>query len=309
VLAMAAYPIEARARRACLPAGPCVVRSTCRFTCERSCASGWAVSNQARPWARVRFGQLWIDAVTFAQAMDEIERLVERGQGGSVFTPNVDHVVKVDSDAVFRGAYERCSLSLADGQPVVWASRLLGEGARLPEKVSGSDLVFPLMERAGQRGWRVYLCGGPPGVAEAAAEVAIKKYGVNIVGTESPRMALTANPEDAAIAERVRKANAQLLLVGFGAPKQELFIHRCGDALNPAVSLGIGASLDFMAGRVPRAPRWMSRSGLEWLYRLGKEPRRLWRRYLVEDPKFLLILGRTVRTPRAERLLLPAGTP
>src|SRR5262245_14986488 len=265
-----------------------------------------SVSTSGRPWARVRFGQLWIDAVTFSQAVDEIERLVDRREGGSVFTPNVDHVVKVDADPVFREAYARCSLSLADGQPVVWASRLLGE--RLPEKVSGSDLAFPLMERAGQRGWRVYLCGGPPGVAEAAAEVATKKYGVNIVGTESPRMPLVANPEDDAIADRVRKANAQLLMVGFGAPKQELFIHRVGDKLGPAVALGIGASLDFMAGRVPRAPRWMSRSGLEWLYRLGKEPRRLWRRYLVDDPKFLLILWRTLRAPREQRVL-PPGQP
>ena len=255
----------------------------------------------------MRFGQLWIDAVTFAQAVDEIERLVEQGQGGSVFTPNVDHVVKVDGDPVFRAAYERASLSLADGQPVVWASRLLGAEARLPAKVSGSDLVFPLMERAGRKGWRVYMCGGPPGVAEAAAEVVRQRYGVKVVGTESPRMAMVANPEDDAIAERVRKAEAQLLLVGFGAPKQELFITRAGEKLGPAVALGIGASLDFMAGRVPRAPRWMSRSGLEWLYRLGKEPRRLWRRYLVEDPKFLLILLRTLRVPREQRVL-PAGT-
>jgi N-acetylglucosaminyldiphosphoundecaprenol N-acetyl-beta-D-mannosaminyltransferase len=252
----------------------------------------------------VRFGQLWVDAVTFQQAVDEIERLVDRREGGSVFTPNVDHVVKVDSDPVFRDAYERASLSLADGQPVVWASRLLG--AQLPAKVSGSDLVFPLMERAGQKGWRVYLCGGPPGVAEAAAEVARQRYGVNVVGTESPRMALVANPEDDAIAERVRKSEAQLLLVGFGAPKQELFIDRARGKLGPAVSLGIGASLDFMAGRVPRAPRWMSRSGLEWLYRLGKEPRRLWRRYLVEDPKFAAILWRTMRLPPGQRVL-PAG--
>jgi len=189
----------------------------------------------------------------------------------------------------------------------VWASRLLGAEARLPAKVSGSDLVLPLMERAGQRGWRVYMCGGPPGVAEAAAEAARQRYGVKVVGTESPRMAMVANPEDDAIAERVRKAEAQLLLVGFGAPKQELFITRAGEKLGPAVALGIGASLDFMAGRVPRAPRWMSRSGLEWLYRLGKEPRRLWRRYLVEDPKFLLILLRTLRVPREQRVL-PAGT-
>jgi len=117
--------------------------------------------------ARVRFGNLWVDALSFPEALAEIERLVDGGLGASVFTPNVDHVVTAEDDEAFREAYAAASLSLADGQPLIWASRLLG--APLPAKISGSDLVLPLMELAARRRWRVYLLGGGSGVAAAAA--------------------------------------------------------------------------------------------------------------------------------------------
>jgi N-acetylglucosaminyldiphosphoundecaprenol N-acetyl-beta-D-mannosaminyltransferase len=250
---------------------------------------------------RVRFGELWVDALTFAQALDAIEALVVAGRGGSVFTPNVDHVVNADDNPSFRAAYAAASLSLADGQPLVWTSRLLG--APLPEKISGSDLIFPLMKRAAERRWRVYLFGGGPGVAEKAAQVLTEQFGVTIVGCEAPRISLEPDPAvDGPVVERIRKANPQLLLVALGAPKQELWLHRAGAAIRPTVGVGVGASLDFVAG-ARRAPRWMSRAGLEWLFRLLQEPRRLARRYLINDPKFLLILYRTLRTPRSLRVL------
>jgi N-acetylglucosaminyldiphosphoundecaprenol N-acetyl-beta-D-mannosaminyltransferase len=247
-------------------------------------------------------GQLAIDCVTFAEAVEEIERLVAAGQGGSVFTPNVDHVVLAESDPRFREAYGRVSLSLVDGMPLLWASRLLG--APLPERVSGSDLVLPLMKRAAQRGWRVYLTGAAPGVSRAAAEFLRGAYGVKVVGADSPMIRADGGPsEDSeATLARIREARAELVLVGFGAPKQELWIHRHAQALAPAVAVAIGAGIDFMAGRIPRAPRWMSRSGLEWLYRLAREPRRLWRRYLLRDPAFLLIVYRSWMRTREERI-------
>jgi N-acetylglucosaminyldiphosphoundecaprenol N-acetyl-beta-D-mannosaminyltransferase len=250
---------------------------------------------------RVRFGELWVDSLTFAEALDAIEALVVTGRGGSVFTPNVDHVVNADDNPSFSAAYAAASLSLADGQPLVWTSRLLG--APLPEKISGSDLVFPLMKRAAARRWRVYLFGGGPGVAEKAAQVLREQLGVKIVGCEAPRISLEPDPAvDGPAMERIRKANAQLLLVALGAPKQELWLHRVGAGIRPTVGVGVGASLDFVAG-ARRAPRWMSRAGLEWLFRLLQEPRRLARRYLINDPKFLLILYRTLRTPRSLRVL------
>jgi len=248
---------------------------------------------------RVRFGAIWIDSLTFAGALEQIERLVDAGAGGAVFTPNVDHVVQADSNAAFRDAYAQASLSLADGQPLVWASRLLGQP--LPEKISGADLVAPLMQRAGRRGWRVFLVGGMAGSAIAAAKRFAGEYGVQIAGVEDGRVDLAPGAADEALLARIAEARPQLVLVALGAPKQELWIAARRARLAPAVSLGVGAALDFTAGAVRRAPRWMQRAGLEWLYRLVQEPRRLARRYLRDDPKFLAVLFRTWRSTAGTR--------
>lgn len=251
--------------------------------------------------ARVAIGPLSVDAVTHSEALDEVERLVAAGEGGAVFTPNVDHVVIADEDERMRAAYDDASLSLVDGTPLVWATWLLGR--RVPEKVSGSDLVPSLLARAADRGWRVFFLGGAPGVAALARDKAVAQLpSLRIVGVEAPRIDLDAAPaEIAAVVDRVRAERPDVVMVALGAPKQEIFIHRVKHALRPAVLLGVGASLDFVAGTVPRAPRWMSRAGLEWLFRLSREPRRLWRRYLVRDPKFLLILGRMMVERRQPR--------
>jgi len=240
--------------------------------------------------------------VTFDGALAAIEALVQAGQGGSVFTPNVDHVVTAEDDLEFRAAYDAASLSLADGKFVVWAAQLLG--TPVPEKVSGSDLIEPLLRLAGSRGWRVFLLGGAPGVAEAAAERSRRDFGVNVVGTASPfiRMDGTAADLEQGI-EEVVAARPDLVLVAMGAPKQERWIHHNRERLGRAVAAGIGASLDFVIGRISRAPRWVSNAGLEWLYRLGREPRRLAHRYLVKDPLFLGIALRTARMPRSGREL------
>ena len=250
------------------------------------------------PTKSLRLGALRIDDLTFEQALDAIEALVAAGQGGSVFTPNVDHVVLVDEDPRLRAAYDDVSLSLVDGTPVLWASRLLGHP--LPEKISGSDLTMPLLARAAKHGLRVYLLGGGEGVAGLAAARAKEQLpGLQIVGTDAPFIDLERDdPKHAAIVARIAAAKPDLVLVALGCPKQEIFIHRVSAAIRPAVALGIGAGLDFIAGTIPRAPRWISAAGLEWLYRLGREPKRLWRRYLVRDPKFLVILLRDLRNRR-----------
>jgi N-acetylglucosaminyldiphosphoundecaprenol N-acetyl-beta-D-mannosaminyltransferase len=250
--------------------------------------------------ARVRIGRIEIDRLGFEDALQAIEALVERGRGGAVLTPNVDHVVRAERDAALRAAYSGADLALADGMPLVWASRLLG--APLPGRVAGSDLVLPLADRAARRGWSVYLLGGAAGDAERAAAV-LDARGVRIAGIDAPR--IDGGPQGAraaaAAAERVRAARPALVYVALGAPKQEIWIDRHRAVLAPAVAVGVGASLAFLAGSIPRAPRWMSRAGLEWAHRLAREPRRLWRRYLLEDPAFLAILLRSVRRERAAR--------
>lgn len=245
---------------------------------------------------RLTIGKVPIDVLTFAEALERIDALVTAKQGGFVFTPNVDHIVSVEDHPEFEAAYQKASLSLADGTPVVWSSRLLEH--RLPEKISGSDLVGPLLELAGRRKWRVAFLGAGPGVAEKAAAIAREKWKTDVVYTDAPFVKLDDAAQLDDIARKLSDARADLVLMAFGAPKQELLIHRIADRVKPAVLLGIGASLDFIAGTVKRAPVVMQKAGLEWLYRLGQEPRRLWRRYLVNDPKYLLILARTLRGPR-----------
>ena len=235
---------------------------------------------------RFRVGELDVDVVDLAGALDGIEQLVRSGRGGAVFTPNVDHVVNARRLPALARAYARADLSLADGMPVVWASRLLGP--RLPERVAGSDLAGPLLRRAAAHRWRVYLLGGGPGAAEEAGR-RLGDDGVTVVGVDGARV-----NADGAVAEevleRILRARPQLLLVGLGSPKQELFIDRYRERLGETVAFACGAVIDFLAGNLPRAPRWMSHAGLEWAYRLAREPRRLWRRYLVDDPAFLGIV-------------------
>ncbi len=240
-------------------------------------------------------GPLSIDHVTFAGALDAIVALVRAGRGGAVFTPNVDHVVLAEHDARMRRAYRRADLCLVDGTLLVWASHLLGDS--LPASISGSELVVPLLRRAASLGLRVYILGGAAGVGELArAKLRTSIPGLQVVGVSSPRIDVDdPSQRHAKLVEAVRAARPELVLVALGAPKQEIWIDRFRDALRPAVLLGLGASLDFVAGVMPRSPPWMSRSGLEWLFRLSREPRRLGYRYLVRDPRFVLVMARLLR--------------
>jgi N-acetylglucosaminyldiphosphoundecaprenol N-acetyl-beta-D-mannosaminyltransferase len=247
---------------------------------------------------RIRIGSVWIDALTFEGALQAVERLIAAGHGGALFTPNVDHIVTADSHADLREAYAAADLSLADGQWVVWASQLLG--TPLPAKISGSDLILPLAREAGRTGRSIFLLGGAPGVAEAAAH-RLEKEGAIVCGWESPQIDLAA-PQDELVA-RIAAVKPALILVALGCPRQEIWIHRHRERLRPAVLLGVGGTLDFITGRIRRAPGWISKAGLEWAFRLLLEPRRLARRYLVNDPWFLGILLRTLLEPRERRLL------
>jgi N-acetylglucosaminyldiphosphoundecaprenol N-acetyl-beta-D-mannosaminyltransferase len=237
-----------------------------------------------------------VDVVTLDEAVARIEALVDAKAGGFVFTPNVDHVVNVETDDAFAAAYQRASLSTADGMPLVWASRLLG--TPLPERVAGSDLLEPVLQLAARRAYRVFFLGAGPGVAEKAAEEARRRFGTTIVGTDAPLIRLDDAEQLEAIIRQLQEAQPDLVMMAFGAPKQELLIDRIADRVRPAVLLGIGASLDFLAGTVKRAPHVLRRSGLEWAWRLAQEPGRLWRRYLVNDPRFALVLARTLAAQR-----------
>jgi N-acetylglucosaminyldiphosphoundecaprenol N-acetyl-beta-D-mannosaminyltransferase len=245
---------------------------------------------------RIQIGSLPVDSVSLSQALDAIDSLVSTGQGGTVFTPNVDHVVQAEHDPRFRKAYDAVSLSLVDGMPLMWASRWLK--TPLPEKISGSDLVRPLMQRAAERGHRVYFLGGAPGAAELAKQKLLDEFPrLQVVGVDAPRIDVNAPPDvQRAILERIVEAKPHLLLLALGAPKQEIWGHEQRFNLPGVVVVGVGASLEFIAGTVRRAPPWISNLGLEWLYRLLQEPRRLAGRYLLRDPQFFRIVARQLRS-------------
>lgn len=247
---------------------------------------------------RVPLGRIHAHPLRFAEALDAIVALARAGQGGTVVTPNVDHVVLAEDDERLVAAYQGAALSLVDGKPLVWLGRLLGRP--FPEKISGSDLVEPLAARAAQENLSVFLLGAGEGVgARAAAALVARHPGLRIAGVLSPPLGFDADPErNREVLEAVRSATPALVLVALGAPRQELWMHAHREQLAPSVLLGIGATLDFLAGDKRRAPRILSDVGLEWVYRLAQEPRRLASRYLVRDRAFFGIAMRTLREHR-----------
>ncbi len=233
-----------------------------------------------------------IHNVTMAEAVEGVRRLLAGDGKHILVTPNVDHIVRLSRDTEFVDAYRRASVVLADGMPVVWASRWLGRP--LKERVTGSDLLPLVCGLAAEGGYSVYLLGAMPGVAETAIANLKRRFpGLRVAGCYSPPFGFERDEaENAAIIQRINTALPDILFLGLGPAKQEKWIARHVDALDIRLALCIGAGIDFLAGSVQRAPVWMQRSGLEWLYRLRREPQRLWRRYLVEDTAFAGILWR-----------------
>lgn len=201
-----------------------------------------------------------------------------------VVTPNVDHIVKFQTDLGLQAAYQQASLIVTDGKPVVWAAHLLG--VDIPGTVPGSDLVPAIFKHAqnNNKQLTVFLLGAMPGVAERAKEVIHATWPmVKVVGTLSPDFGFDKNPTDSrAICDTINASGADLLVLGLGAPKQELWITQYANQISVKVALCVGATIDFIAGEKSRAPIWMRKIGLEWLHRMLSEPRRLAKRYAID---------------------------
>jgi N-acetylglucosaminyldiphosphoundecaprenol N-acetyl-beta-D-mannosaminyltransferase len=223
-----------------------------------------------------------IDSISMSDAAQCLVRWLDDAADGCRFvvTPNVDHVVMLQTNDSLRRVYGDAHLILADGVPLIAASRLLGDP--LPERVAGSELVPLLFDAvAPDRRLRVFLLGAAPGVAErAAAKIHRRWPGVQVVGTYSPPVGFERDAdEEDRILRRLSDAKPELVIVGLGAPKQELWVHKHFRQLPGRVALCVGATIDFLAGEKAQAPIWMRRTGLEWLHRVVTEPRRLGGRY------------------------------
>lgn len=215
---------------------------------------------------------------TFVQALDRIDRLIAARQPSFFITANLNYAMLVDQDERLKQLNRRAAFVLADGMPLVWWSRL--GPRRLPERVAGSDLIYGICERCAANGHRVYLLGAAPGIAAAAADALRVRYpGLQIAGVECPPFRALTAEEDREQIERINASNADVLFVAFGQPKGEHWIAERLDRLRVPVSVQVGASLDFVAGKVQRSPRWMQKTGLEWAFRLLQEPKRLAGRY------------------------------
>jgi N-acetylglucosaminyldiphosphoundecaprenol N-acetyl-beta-D-mannosaminyltransferase len=227
-----------------------------------------------------------IDALTQQQAIERIASGLADGHGGWVITPNLDILRQAYRTPGHQSMFAAADLVLADGMPLVWASRL--QGTPLPERVAGSDLVWSIPERAARVGASVFLLGGSPGTADrAAVRLAQEIPDLTIAGTLSPPMGFERDAERLdAVLETVGKARPRLVLVGLGFPKQEHLIARLRPICPEAWFVGVGISLAFIAGDIPRAPSWMQTAGLEWVHRMSQEPVRLGRRYLLHDIPF-----------------------
>jgi N-acetylglucosaminyldiphosphoundecaprenol N-acetyl-beta-D-mannosaminyltransferase len=251
-----------------------------------------------------RVAGLDFDALSEEQVVARIVADLKEGQGGWVATPNIDICRQARKDPAVRDLISRASVVVADGMPLVWAARLRGD--RLPERVTGASLIFTLSAAATEHGRSIYLLGGEPGVPErAASELACRYPGLLVAGVDAPPFGFDRRPGQlAAVRRRLEEARPDIVYVGLGFPKQERVIAAIAPGMPAAWFVGCGAAIPFAAGQLQRAPQWMQQLGLEWFYRLIREPRRLFRRYLIDDLPFALGLIMTSAVAR-----LKAGRP
>lgn len=238
---------------------------------------------------RMRLMNTEIDNLTMDETLDAIDSLIKEDNCSYVVTPNVDHIVQLEKDEELKRVYKNASLILTDGKPLIWISNWYK--TPIKEKISGSDLFPRVCELAAKKGYTMYLLGAAEGVADKAAKNLMDKYkGLNIVGTYSPPFGFEKDKVELKKIERqIQEVHPDILIVGLGCPKQEKYMYHHCKELDVPISFGLGASIDFEAGNIKRAPRWMSEHGLEWLYRITQDPKRLAKRYLVDDMKIISI--------------------
>lgn len=242
------------------------------------------------PLKRMRFMNTYLDSVTRREAIAHIEQCIAERRIGHVITPNVDQIVRIERDAYFKEICEHAELLLADGHPLLWIARWYG--TPIKEKISGSDLVPNLCELAARKGYSVFFLGAAPGVAQKAVEKLWERLpDLKVAGVYSPPLGFEKDEaEKKKIVQMLRNSHADMLFVGMGVPKQDVFIYENMGKYQIPMSFSIGGTIDFIAGEQRRAPQWMSNHGLEWFYRLLHDPKRMFKRYFIDDFRIIQLV-------------------
>lgn len=232
----------------------------------------------------------YINNVTMPETVAAIEQMIAANKKSYVVAINVDVVMKIEEDLYLKEVVDNADMVLVDGKPLVWISKL--HGKPLKAKISGSDLVPLLCEVSAEKGYRIFIIGGKDGIAEQAKQKLKKKHpNIKIVGTYAPPFGFEKNETELnKINQMISDAHPDLLIACFGCPKQEKWIYENIEKYDAKVSVCAGATVDFLAGNVKRAPRWMSEHGLEWFYRFLQEPKRLFKRYFINDVKIIKLI-------------------
>lgn len=232
--------------------------------------------------------------VTMLETLELMKGIINENKlnGNSDFlvTPNVDHIVNVHKNKEFRELYKKAKLKLVDGQPIIFASKFFKKPIK--EKISGSDLTPEIFKMANNNKFKVFIFGSKPGVPEKAINLLLKKnQDINTIGFYSPPFGFENNEEQLKVSiNKIKNFKPDILLVSLGSPKGEFFIANYLDELKVPLSIQVGASIDFIANTIPRAPIWMQKSGLEWLFRFLREPNRMFYRYFINDSYFVVLL-------------------
>lgn len=236
---------------------------------------------------RVKFMNTYIDNVSKEEAIAHIEECIKERKISQIITPNVDQIVRIEKDAYFKEICDNAELLLVDGTPLMWIAKLYKKPFK--EKICGSDLMPELCELAAQKGYKVFILGAAPGVADIAAQKLIEKNPeLQVVGTYSPPIGFDKDEEELnKINNLLFDSRADMLFVGMGVPKQDIFVYQNKDKYQIPTSYSIGGTIDFIAGTQKRAPKWINKIGMEWLYRFFSNPKRMFKRYFVDDMKIL----------------------
>jgi N-acetylglucosaminyldiphosphoundecaprenol N-acetyl-beta-D-mannosaminyltransferase len=232
----------------------------------------------------------YVNNVSMTETVHEIERMIREKQKSYIVAINVDVVLKIEYDQYLKKITDNADMVLVDGQPLVWISKWHKHPVKA--RISGSDLVPKMCEVAAEKGYTIYIIGGKEGIAEKARKnLEAKLPGIKVIGTYAPPFGFEKDQKELdKINAMITDAHPDILIACFGCPKQEKWIYENYQKYDATVSICAGATVDFLAGNIDRAPKWMSDHGLEWFYRFTKEPKRLFKRYFVDDVEILKLV-------------------